>query len=78
MVEGQKEDVFTLDEGDAVIQWPKNMSKASFEDFESWLQLVIRKAKRSVGNLRPMSDAVAAAEKRARLLERDEGSDGPH
>jgi len=45
---GVKEDVFTLDEGLVVIQYPERLSQESFEDFESWLQLVIRKAKRSI------------------------------
>jgi hypothetical protein len=48
MQSGMKEDVFTLDEGQVVLQWPENLSQASFEDFESWLELVIRKVKRSV------------------------------
>jgi hypothetical protein len=48
MQPGIKEDVFTLEEGPVVIQYPERLSPESFEDFESWLQLVIRKAKRSV------------------------------
>ena len=48
MQTGTKEDVFTLDEGQVILQWPENLSPESFEDFESWLQLVIRKVKRSV------------------------------
>lgn len=43
-----KEDVFTLEEGQVIIQWPEQLSQESFDDFESWLQLVIRKVKRSV------------------------------
>jgi hypothetical protein len=48
MQTGTKEDVFTLEEGQVILQWPERMSQESFEDFESWLQLVIRKARRSV------------------------------
>lgn len=48
MAPGTKEDVFTLDEGPVVLQYPERLSPESFEDFESWLQLVIRKAKRSI------------------------------
>jgi hypothetical protein len=45
---GTKEDVFTLDEGAVVLQYPERLSPESFDDFEAWLQLIIRKAKRSV------------------------------
>jgi hypothetical protein len=48
MQPGMKEDVFTLDEGAVILQYPKRLSKESFEDFEAYLQLVIRKAKRSI------------------------------
>jgi hypothetical protein len=48
MQPGTKEDVFTLDEGAVVLQYPEKLSQESFEDFEAWLQLVIRKAKRSI------------------------------
>src|SRR5207244_1118179 len=42
---GFTEDVLNLpDEGQIVIQMPKSLSPAGFEDFESWLQLIIRKA----------------------------------
>ena len=43
-----KEDVFTLKEGLAVIQWPTQLSEESYEDFEAWMNLVLRKAARSV------------------------------
>lgn len=45
---GIKEAVFPLEEGEAVLQWPEHLSKESFEDFESWLQLLLRKTKRSI------------------------------
>lgn len=48
MQAGMKEDVFTLEEGPVVIQYPEHLSQDSFDDLESWLQLVIRKAKRSI------------------------------
>jgi len=43
-----KNDVFTLDEGQASLQWPAKMSQESYDDFKSWLDLIARKAKRSV------------------------------
>ena len=44
---GQRQDVFSLDEGQVVIQWPATMSKESFEDFEDWLNLLIKKVGRA-------------------------------
>lgn len=41
-------DTFSLDEGQVVIQWPSKMSQESFEDFKAWLDIITRKAKRSV------------------------------
>lgn len=45
---GMNSDVFTLDEGEAVLQWPTRMSPESYEDFKDWLDLIMRKAKRAV------------------------------
>ena len=45
---GMNQDVFTLEEGDVTIQWPKVLSQESFKDFEDWLELIKRKAKRAV------------------------------
>jgi len=52
---GLRRDVFTLDEGDAILQWPSDLSPESFEDFQGWLQLVERKARRVAG-LPPVAD----------------------
>ncbi len=40
--------VFPLDEGEALLQMPERFSKESFEDFEAWIKLVLKKAKRSI------------------------------
>jgi hypothetical protein len=45
---GMKEDVFTLKEGDVVLQWPERLSVESYLDLETWAQLMLRKIKRSV------------------------------
>lgn len=45
---GMQESTFPLTEGLAVVQWPKAMSPESYEDFEAWVQLTLRRAKRSV------------------------------
>lgn len=45
---GIAEDRFTLEEGVAMMQWPEHLTKESFEDFQSWVQLVLRKAKRAI------------------------------
>lgn len=43
---GLRQDVFTLEEGECILQWPNELSPTGFEDFRDWLNLVIRKAKR--------------------------------
>lgn len=43
---GMKEDVYTLPEGDLVLQWPERLSRASFEEIEDWFRLMLRKLKR--------------------------------
>lgn len=45
--QGIKQDVFSLDEGQAVIQWPANMSEESFADFKEWLKLLEKKIGRA-------------------------------
>lgn len=47
-VTGIRQDTFTLDEGQAILQWPDRLSADSFEDFESWIQLQLKKIKRSI------------------------------
>lgn len=44
---GMKQETSDLGEGVAFLQWPAKMSPADYEDFEGWLQLVLRKVKRS-------------------------------
>lgn len=45
---GARQDVFTLDEGQVVLQYPAKMSAASYEDFEAWLNLQLKKIKRGI------------------------------
>ena len=40
--------MFSLPEGEVFLQWPEPLSPESYEDFESWLNLILRKVKRSV------------------------------
>jgi hypothetical protein len=39
---------FPLPEGVARLEFPASLSTASYEDMEAWLELVLRRAKRSV------------------------------
>jgi hypothetical protein len=48
VIPGHKQDVFSLPEGEVVLEWPEPLSSESYEDFESWINLVLRKVKRSV------------------------------
>jgi hypothetical protein len=45
---GTKEDVYTLDAGDAVLQWPEQLTTEEYEEINDWLDLMRRKLKRSV------------------------------
>lgn len=57
-----RQDTFTLDEGQVLVQWPANLSKESFEDFIGYLELLQRKIRRSV-------DAQAQAVKAQQLAD---------
>lgn len=46
--EGMQEATFPLTEGLAVLQWPKALSPESYEDFEAWVRLTLRRAQRSI------------------------------
>jgi hypothetical protein len=41
-----RQDVFNLDEGPVVLQYPVKMSAASYQDFEDWINLQLKKIKR--------------------------------
>lgn len=45
---GMDHATFPLDEGVATFQWPKALSPESAQDLEDWLQVLLRKVKRSV------------------------------
>ncbi len=45
---GIRRDVFTMDEGEAILMWPSRMSPESYEDLKDWMQIQIRKMGRSV------------------------------
>lgn len=44
---GMRQATLPLDSGDAVIQWPEQMTAENFKDLEDWLEIVMRKIKRS-------------------------------
>lgn len=46
--QGVKQDVFTLDEGDVVVQRPAKLSAESLEDLSAWWEIMLRKIQRSV------------------------------
>lgn len=45
---GSRQDIFSLNEGQVILQWPAQLSQESYDDFESWVQLQLRKIKRSI------------------------------
>jgi hypothetical protein len=46
--DNMRQEIFTLDEGDVIFEWPEKLSQESYEDLESWLSIVLRKAKRAI------------------------------
>ena len=63
--------MFSLPEGEVVLQWPEPLSPESYEDFESWLNLILRKVKRSVQE--PKEDPSNPAAESARTDEEKAG-----
>jgi len=51
-----REDVFTMDYGNVVIQWPERMTKEDIQDLSDWMEIVIRKIKRSSNDNSPDDD----------------------
>lgn len=49
-VSDMNQDTFTISEGIAVLQWPARLSADSVQDLEDWLELALRKIKRSVAS----------------------------
>lgn len=45
---GMTQATFPLDEGQAVVQWPEKLSKDSYDTLKDWIELVLRKAERSI------------------------------
>ena len=45
---GVRQDTLSLDEGIVVLQLPAKLSAAGYEDFETWIQLQLRKIKRGI------------------------------
>jgi len=56
---GMKEDVFTLKEGDVVLQWPESLSGESFEDLEEWTKLILRKIRRHIVPNEPVASSMS-------------------
>lgn len=69
---GVKEDVFSLDEGAVVLQWPDRLSKTSAQDLQDWLNLIGRKIQRAAmdGDQEPYTKERA---EKGRAIERLKG-----
>jgi hypothetical protein len=44
---GFRREVFALEGGEAILQWPAQLSAESFQDLQDWLKLILRKAERA-------------------------------
>lgn len=51
-----RQETFTFDEGDVVLQWPATLTPDSFEDFSDWIELVKRKIQRSITKQSALKD----------------------
>jgi hypothetical protein len=51
-----RRDVFSLEEGDVTITLPSALSEDSYEDLKDWLELVVRKTRRSVSKAATKSE----------------------
>lgn len=51
--------VLPLDEVDVTLEFPDVMSLEEFEDFRCWLDLILRKAKRSIQHKKPIDPTAA-------------------
>lgn len=65
---GMKEEKNSLDEGEAVLLLPENLSAASVKDLEYWLQGVLKKAKRRAGLRSPDMRQKLAATIKANMI----------
>ena len=54
---GMNQDIFTLEEGAVVFQWPAKLSQESYDDLEGWTALMLRKIKRSIVSEDDAADA---------------------
>lgn len=47
-VPGTKQDIFALDQGEVIVQWPSSLSQEDFTDINSWIDILKRKIGRCV------------------------------
>ncbi len=57
---GMKQDVFTLPEGDVMIQWPGQLSQRSFDRAKAWLDLMAMKLEDAIEETKGTDDPEAA------------------
>ncbi|MCC7421501.1 MAG: hypothetical protein IT428_14550 [Planctomycetaceae bacterium] len=55
-IPGRKQDVYTLEEGDVILQWPSRLSRESYDEVKDWFDLLLRKLNRAVGVDKPSDD----------------------
>jgi hypothetical protein len=57
---GMRKELTSLDEGQATLIWPNELSPESVEDLEHWLNGILRKAQRRAGLDRPENMSAGA------------------
>jgi hypothetical protein len=72
MQAGAKEATLPLDTGVVYISWPENISRDEIDDVENWMQLMIRKMKRSTESASPASGGKWVREQEFKDHDKDE------
>lgn len=49
-VAGMRQEILSLEEGDAMLQWPENIGKDSIQDVEEWVKFLLKRLRRSLGD----------------------------
>lgn len=48
--EAVRQEIFTVEEGEVIVAWPKELTLEGYQDVEDWMQIVLRKMKRASSN----------------------------
>lgn len=64
MPQGTLQDTVNLKDGTVALQWPAGLTADGYEDFKDWVELALKRIKRTVAptpGLRPTNEVIADA-----------------